>query len=502
MANVDTNNVTLSFAIESTLGTLPTTPTWLLLEPNTIDTFGATLTTVAREPISRNRQRRKGVPTDLDSTVGFQTDITLSGLQRFLPTFIFASYRGAIDAIPSAVTATAYTVADPGNDIPQHSLVVARGLGLSSNNGLKVVGIGATNTSIPIVGGLTAETTAPANSIVEVAGFQGTTDDLAVVVTGAVVQITSLGAINFTDPAYDLIPGAAIFIGGTDTANRFDEAANFGYAVVVSVEALTLTIEQTALPFVSDAGTGKLIQIFVGKYLRNVPVNETGDFNRQSLQFEATYPDLIAVGTPGYEYAEGNYCNELTLNLPLTDKATMGLTFVGTDAQPPSATRRANAQNAVSPTLTGAFSTSIDIARLRLGGLDEAGLTTDFKSLTLTLSNNVSPEKVLANLGARNLNLGTLAVSVEAQMLFTDIRIPQAIRNNETFTLDFALRNDDGAAHFNMPTITLGGGGRDFPQNETVLINTTQDSFGDPLNLDISLGVTLFAFAPETAIQL
>jgi hypothetical protein len=182
-------------------------------------------------------------------------------------------------------------------------------------------------------------------------------------------------------------------------------------------------------------------------------------------------------------------------DLPLTDKATATFAFVGTDTEPPSTSRAANADNPVVPVQTSAFNTSADIARLRITEVDETGLTTDFKSLTLNINNNVSPEKVLAQLGAKFMNTGNLEVDIEAQLLFTDSDVAAAVRANTTVTMDFAVKNDDGAILVDIPSMTLGGGDREYPVNESILINTTAQAFGDS-TFGTSLHVSLFPYIP------
>ena len=56
--------------------------------------------------------------------------------------------------------------------------------------------------------------------------------------------------------------------------------------------------------------------------------------------------------------------------------------------------------------------------------------------------------------------------------------------------MDFVINNDDGVIGIDIPSHTLGGGDREFPVNETVLINTTAQSFGDS-TLNTSLGVSI-----------
>ena len=212
----------------------------------------------------------------------------------------------------------------------------------------------------------------------------------------------------------------------------------------------------------------------------------------RSFQFEAAYPNLGPSGVELYQYALGNFCNTVGFSLPLTDKATATFGFIGTDTANPVAvaSRKSGASTAATPAETAAFNTTADIARLRITDVDEAGITTDFKSLTLNLSNNVSPEKVVGQLGAKYVNFGNFEVGLEAQLIFSNADVIEAIRANETVTMDFILKNSDGVIAVDIPSMTLGGGAREFPRNESVLINTTCEAFRDS-TLGSSLGVSI-----------
>ena len=115
----------------------------------------------------------------------------------------------------------------------------------------------------------------------------------------------------------------------------------------------------------------------------------------------------------------------------------------------------------------------------------------------MTLNNNVSPEKVLGTLGAAFLNVGNFDVDIEAQILFTDKAVINAIKNNTTVTMEFSLRNDNGGIFVDIPSMTMNGGDREFPENETVLVNIPSEAFQDA-TLGTSIGISDFAFLPAS----
>lgn len=493
MGRTLTNNFALSYTIEASLGVLPGSPIWKSLEPNGVTTFGSTITTVARNPISKSRQRRKGAVTDLDSAVEFDADLTIDSFKDFIEGFIFANLTGPVDTLPTAVTATAFTVPTLVTAVPQNSLVYSRGFTTPGNNGLKVADTGGTLTSVPIVGGLTIEAVTPSNNAsLQVTGFRFSSGDLEVDVDGNLITTVK----DFAE--LGLQPGQMIWVGGDETANQFAITNNKGFVRVAVIETNKLTIDKTSQTFAIDDGATKLVELYFGQFVKNVSVDDANYLER-SFQFEGFYKDLTGDPVPtgdGYEYPEGNYSNSASFELPLTDKATVSFGFVGTNTPVPVEVQKTGADDPYVPVDTSAFNTSADILRLRIQDVDETGLTTDFKSVTMVLNNNASPEKVLGLLGAKYMNTGNFEVDIESQLLFTDAAVVAAIRNNETLSMDFQLRNDNGAISVDIPALTLNGGDREFPVDESILINVTAQAFGDA-TYGSSLMVSLFPYSPN-----
>ena len=495
MSRVLTNNVSLAYSIESSLGVAGTQ--WKLVEPNTINSLGPEISTVSRNPISKDRQRKKGTITDLDSAAEFDADLTMDHFIDFSEGFCFAEFNGPIKFGPqetdqvTAVTASdSYTV-DANGAIAQYTLVHAKGFTNASNNGLHEVDTGSTGTDVIVTSTLLAEAAPPTEATLEVVGYRTEVGDLDVTVAADIVTLTTT-TLDFT--GLDLTVGQAIWVGGDLAANQFSTAENSGFGRIVSIAANALVIDKTNGSWATEANTAQLVDLYFGKFLRNVTVDDV-DYLERSFQFEGTYTDLEAVGTDAYEYSLGNYCNELSIELPLTDKATCTFGFVGTDTEPSTTSRKTGADTPLEPKQTVAFNTTSDISRLRITEVDETGLSTFFKNVTLTINNNVSPEKVIGLLGAAFMNTGNLEIDFESTLLFTNKEVTAAIRANTTVTLDFSLRNDDGGLFFDIPACTIGGGDKEFPENESVTINTPIMAFKDP-TLGTSIGISLFGYLP------
>ena len=498
MGRVLSNNVGLAYAEEDTLGVLPSAPAWKAVEPNTVGAFGATISRTPRNPISKNRQRRKGAVTDLDSAAEFDADVTLDSFRDFIQGFLFA------DAVNSDVTnLPVSTVAGGATDsyslttalvlaqvsrFPVGALVWASGFSNSDNNGLRVLDTigGAT---IAVEEDLQADTT----GVVSFAGYQfatAATWTYSATSKQGTLQKTGLGT---TLIAMGLEAGMFVHFGsvasaGAAVANGLS-TAGIGYGRVVSVINNNLVLDKLSTALQGAITVTGNTHIVLGQFIRNVPTDDPR-YEERSFALEATFPGLGDAGVTEYQYSRGNFCNTLTFTLPLTDKATLGFAFIGTDTDNPTLVQEAGANAATTPTATSPFNTSSDIARLRITEVDEDALTTDFKSITLTMTNNVSPEKVLANLGARFMNAGNFEVNIESQLVFTSSEVIERIRSNETVSMDFILNNDNGVIVVDIPSMTLGGGDREFPANESVLVNTTGEAFEDD-SLGSSIGISI-----------
>jgi hypothetical protein len=506
MARSLTNNLGMAVSIEASIGALPATPLWVDLEPNSVGAYGPEITTVPRNPISNTRQAQKGSVTDKDSSVEWEGDLTKHHTQQFMEGFIFAS-RQSPDEIARVQAGADYdTLAATGTDDFTHtalgaaildgSLLFARGFSNAANNGLFESDVANTTTNTNLAGtpGTVVETPATTTGArVDVCGFRitdGTWTDATNTFGSTLTDLSSLGLVAGQMVRVGIFGGNAFTNGsvvgrivGTPTAASFvlDKVENLGAGTL-------------------DGGgdeTSTAVDLLFGPFIKNVAVSDA-NFLEQSFQFELAYADLDSVGTDEYEYAIGNLCNEVVLNMPGQDKATMAFNFIGTDSDVITTTRKGNAANRVQAVQKAAFNTAASFARLNLWTTAEVDLATCFKSLTLTIANEVSPEKCLGTLGATFMNTGNLAVSLEAELLFTDSALATGIVNNDTVTFDFLLSNDDGAIALDLPSLTLGGGAKSFPVNESIKISVTGSTFADA-TLDTSIGFTEFPYWPAVS---
>lgn len=526
MAQVLTNNTTLAYAIESSPGVLPGSPTWKTLEPNNIGKYGAEITTVARNPISALRQRRKGTVVDLDAASEHDADLTIASLVDFAEGFLYAaatnadltfvgrSVNGTGFIIPAATAAQAAKLQfTSGGPI---SLVFAAGYQNAANNGMKplTADTGLAGTALAFSGAVVE--TAPTNAEVSIAGIRAEAGDLAFSRSGDIGTLTSgngasSNPINFT--TLGLTVGQWVHIGGLLAANQFAGASSvksLGYARIRAIAAGSLTLDKLDSRLINSDGTstgagGTEIptDLLFGRFIRNVPVTSS-EFLRRTYQFEAGYDQLYETDPPtpvanpdGFEYVKGNYANEMTWEMPLTDKSTITFAFIAlnTDDLVDNSGRKTNAATPIAPLQTGAFNTSADFARLRIADVDATGLTSDFKDMTVTVANGVTPEKVLGRLGARYVNLGNFELDVETEALFTSPLVVARIKANTTATMDWILRNDDGAIVADVPSCTIGNGAKSFPLNESVRIALEVQAHADSF-FGTSFSLSLFPATP------
>lgn len=244
----------------------------------------------------------------------------------------------------------------------------------------------------------------------------------------------------------------------------------------------------------SDDGAGKRIDVYFGRYYRNVARNHD-DFFKGTHFFEIEFEDLAPNGDPEYWYPRGNALDECVLNFPLTSKATMNLTWMGMTTPNPTTSRKTGPSSALDANSSVGASTSVDLSRITIDDVDDTGISTDLESLKLTIKNNVSVQKQLAQLGGTKIIHGQCQVTAEIGMIFTTDEAIRAVRDNRTCRSATLIQTPDWGAMFDIHAMSLDTSGVQLAKNKAVMLNVKTTGFMNDLS-GATIGMTMFPYLP------
>lgn len=275
---IDSNITGLRYAVEQSLGTLPGSPVWKQLEPNSYNDFGGQLTTVQRRPITDGRQNKKGVVTDLDASGGYNSDLTQTNFQEMLQGFMFADFREKFDtasfnstAIPITGVTTAsdrYAAASGLDSVSVGALLFASGFSNADNNGLKLVDE-VDPTYIGVTANLVDEASPPSTARLVEVGYQFAADEVDIDVAGSLPKLVS-----------------TLLVAATSTLTFTGNAAD---GDTVTIGSVVYTFETGALdaPYKVDVGVDA------------------------SASIDNLVHAIMGTGTPGTHYATGTEAHPL-----------------------------------------------------------------------------------------------------------------------------------------------------------------------------------------------
>lgn len=506
MANkVDSNVTGLRFAEEATLKVLPGSPVFYPLEPNSYSDFGGQIATVARNPINPSRQRKKGVTTDLDASGGFNQDLTFDNTTRLLQGFFFADIREKKTSAPMNVAATAltsvtgssktYAAASGMTGYLASQLIMASGFGVTANNGLKSVASASTSTDVVVNEAIADEASPPAAAKLTTVGYQFASATADITMNGSLVRINrASGSFDFT--TLGLIPGEWVFVGGDAGTTQFTN--NRGFARVAVVAASYLEFDKVGWTPQAETGTGKTIRLFFGSVLKNE--SDPALIKRRTYHVERTL-GADANGTMS-EYLVGAVPNELTLNIAQADKVTMDLSFVAVDNEQRTGTQGVKSGTRPSLSPGSAFNTSSDFSRIKLAlaTADDAAPVPLFAfatEMSLSVNNNVSPNKAIGVLGAFDTSAGTFEVGGNMTAYFADVTAVQAVRGNSDVTVDIIMLKKNFALLWDIPLLSLGDGRLSVEQDQSITLpletNAAESKFNHTLLFQS------FSYLPDVA---
>ncbi len=485
VTKIDSNVSGLRYAEEVSLGVLPGSPVWIPLEPNSYADFGGEITTIARTPINQSRQRKKGVVADLDASGGFNTDLTQENLQDILQGFFFADLRTkdelAVATVDTGGVTDDFEPAAEGDGYVANDLLFAKGFDDTINNGIHLV-TGVPIATEVIVATSLATATGQTGTISRV-GFQYTTTDADIdVATGPLPRLTST-----KDPTdFGIIPGELVFIGGDGAAEDFVNAVNNGFKRVRSVAATYIEFDKSDSTMVVETGTGLDIRIFFGRVLKN----ELGaSIVRRTYQLERTLgaPDDASPADVQAEYLVGAVPGIAEFNIAQADKLLVDLSFVGQDFEQIDGPTSLKSGTRPAIVEADAFNTSSDVSRIRMSQVvagDEAPtpLFAFITDLTLSINNNLTPNKAIGVLGSFEVTAGTFEVGGSLTAYFADVAAVAAVRANSDITIDAVFVKANQGVSFDIPLITLGDGRPNVEQDAAITL---------PLNMAAGTGAKI-----------
>lgn len=523
-SKIDSNSVGFAIAAEESVKTLPTTPVWIPIDVNSFGNFGAEYTSVARRPISADRQRQRGGITDLDAGGSFQLDLCQRNHQELLQGFFFAAMRNkaqakndiGISTMTIAVDAATdkFTVGGSGGPASLSAImavgdiVLTAGFTDPANNGLfKIATIDTAFITVTAADGadtavtLVDEAANSAGSIVRV-GVETAVGDIDVDMTGSRPALTST-TLDFDD--LGVIPGEFIYLGGDATAVKFTNSVNNGFARVRSVDTNRIEFDKTQSTWVTETNTTKLVQIFLGRVLKN----ETG-----TSIVRTTYQGERQLGKPDStdtynqcEYLTGCVPNEFTLTIPTADKVTSELSFVAmghevtdSDTGPKTGTR---------PSLTDEsfFNTSSHFSRIKMAVFSEtdanpSSLFAFATDISFSVNNNVSANKAIGVLGAFDATVGVFEVSGDITAYFADVAAVEAIIANSEVTVDACLVKENAGIVVDLPLVSLGNGRLNVVQDEAITLPLAANAVSGAAidtDLDHTMLMVFFDYLPDLA---
>lgn len=497
---IDSNITGLAYAEEKSLGVLGSLPVWNRLHPNSYNDFGGEVTTVAPNPINPSRQRKKGVVTDLDATGGFNHNFSFFNFQDLLQAVFFADMRSqgnekVIEVTEGSSSNDEYKVTDTSGFLVG-SLVKGFLFGESANNDLHEVLEVKTNASIDVLESkLAAETSPSHKAYIQVVGHAGKTGDLEIDISGDFPALISK-TLDFT--TLNLVVGQWIFVGGDTPATQFSIAENNGFKRIRSISANFISLDKSVSVMNKDDGADKNVQIFFGDVLRN----ETGtSIKRRSYHLERT------LGARQSEYLRGAIPNEFTMNIPTANLLTTDISFLALDNLQRTKTQGPLQDNVQNPQKADSYNTSSDFSRIKMSIISDTNEAPDplfafITEATLTINNNLSPNKAVSVLGAFDVTAGTFQVSGNITAYFADIAAVQAVRDNADITLDMVLVKENKGIVVDVPLISLGDGRLNVEQDNPITLPLSVDAAtAEDIGKDMDHTVlfTFFGYLPDSA---
>lgn len=507
----DSNSTESRWSQETSFKVANGAAVWNLIEPNSFSDAAAKFTKVARSPIKNDRQREKGVLTDLDCSFGFQTDLTQYNGQELLQGLYRAALRkqaefGGAGQLVSVNGSNQFTAASGLTVFPVGTLVQLRnGTKIAGNSNRLLRVTVSTGTLLTVAETLVAETL-PANALLVAVGFQTAAGDIDVDATQALPALTST-TFNFLTGAA-LTPGMNIWIGGDAALSFFPtNAVNNCLARIRSVAANRLVLDKCSKgAMITEAQAGSTIQLFFGRGLKN-EVQPLITRPTYQLEMQLNAPDDALPAQIQSQYFTGACFSQATFNFSQADKITVDAKFTAADQEVRTGATGLKAGTRPAIEAADAQNTTSNLKRVKLARViagDEAptALVAFIKSATVNIDNGDQPLKALTVLGAFEMSSGDFAVSGNLDAYFASIDVLTAVRDNLDCTLDMFEFNANSGWALDLPLVTLSDASVTPVKDQPIMIPLAFDAAsGEAIDtgLDYTAYMTMFDYVPTRA---
>lgn len=374
-------------------------------------------------------------------------------------------------------------------------LILLAGNNDSANNGIKTVASVSDNV-IATVENLTTDASPAATATMTTVGHEFDADDLNIVVSGGLPQITSDASFDFS--TLGLIPGEFIYIGGDAAGTSFAGSNNNGFARVRSATATAITLDKTEQTMTAESlGGGETIHIYMGRVLKNE--SDPTLIKRRSYNLERTLgaPNDSQPTQIQAQYIIGSVPNEFSFQVPTAEKVICDLTFVGADDEQRTAVTGVKSGTRPALVEADAFNTSSNFSRIKMAVVDPANaaptaLFAFITDLTLTINNNVKGLKAVGVLGNFEVTAGRFQVGGNLTAYFAEVAAVTAVRHNSDITLDAHMVKANAGISIDIPLITLGDGRPNVEQDEPITL---------PLELNAATGAKVHSSLDHTLLM-
>jgi len=467
-------------------GELPENPAWQEREPNSYSDFGGAFTMSRRNPLSHDRQARRGEVSDNSPTAGFQEDLTPTNMVVPMRSFLFAEARQRPTTAPvkgarvsiTASTAAQFTAAAGLDRFRAGQIVKPRGFDIASTNArIQVVTAAGAGQLTVAPGGMTPEPDAPDDAALDAVGFQFAAGTLGLTkLADGIVLTSTMPGVDFT--TMNFVLGEYHFIGGDTAATRFAEPgaenAPF-YAQLDAVTANSLAYRKTTGVQATTNGAGKTIQVFYDTVVRNEDDCEL--IRPITFTHERQYG--CGVGAEA-EYVAGSYANQMTITVPTPAadaKVTVDLGYIGLTSFERLDTEALLSEGDVRiPALNEpAFKPGLDVYQQKLSVLDPltgnpSALVAFSSTSSLTINNQLTGIKAVEVFGNAGVGIGELAVTGSITGFFTGVGQNRQVRLGREATWHLILTKANAAVIFDIASLSLGNGRNAVAANTPVTI--------------------------------